>query len=548
MTGIEPFRAAVAPALKEDQISVDPEVRAQYASDASFVEGHVPEAVVWPTTTPEVQLLVRAAWRHGMPLVPVSSGGSRRHNGDTVPRRRGTVVVDLSRMNGILNVDRTNRVLMIEPGVTFAQLLPELAHHGLRALMPLAPRADKSVLASALEREPVTIPRYHWDTPDPLLCTEIVFGTGKCFRTGAAAGPGTLEDQRASGQAQKNPMGPTQFSVYRTVQGAQGSLGIVTWATLKCELAPTRREVSFVTGTSTPGQLTEIVDALRQLAKYRLGDELFLLNAHACATLLGDDAGAIRAFKAAAEWAWVVPVILSGRAPFAEDRIAYLRGDVAELVREHPALSFTPGPQDARNPTGIDPGAFVEAVTKSHPVPWHARATGAGQRIFYLSTLDRVPAQYQLVHETLDSEYPALAAHGLGVYVQPQLQGCNAHVEFHLAYDPEQPGERATAEKAFSRLSQALLEAGAFFSRPYGAWAPATFARTAPTTVSALGKVKAIFDPGAILHPGVLCFGDVEPRANPDIEVGVEPGIEGKPGVDGKSKPDRAREQGGIAE
>jgi hypothetical protein len=42
------------------------------------------------------------------------------------------------------------------------------------------------------------MPKYHWDIGDPLACVEVIFGTGDMFRTGAAAGPGSLEEQWAA--------------------------------------------------------------------------------------------------------------------------------------------------------------------------------------------------------------------------------------------------------------------------------------------------------------------------------------------------------------
>ena len=53
---------------------------------------------------------------------------------------------------------------------------------------------------------------------------------------------------------------------------------------------------------------------------------------------------------------------------------------------------------------------------------------------------------------------------------------------------------------------QALANAGAFFSRPYGPWADIAFGRC-PDTVITLRKLKDIFDPNGIMNPGKLCFG-----------------------------------------
>jgi FAD/FMN-containing dehydrogenase len=49
------------------------------------------------------------------------------------------------------------------------------------------------------------------------------------------------------------------------------------------------------------------------------------------------------------------------------------------------------------------------------------------------------------------------------------------------------------------------MDAGAFFSRPYGAWADLAYGRDAATT-AALRKLKAIFDPANVMNPGKLCF------------------------------------------
>ena len=151
----------------------------------------------------------------------------------------------MSGLKEIVRVDRRNRVAMIEAGLTFTELIPELEKEGLRLNMPLLPRAGKSVIGSMLEREPVIMPKYHWDIADPLLCTEVIFGSGDLFRTGSAAGPGTLEEQWEVGAAQEVASGPSQADWYRIIQGAQGTMGIVTWATIRCERLPRLENVNL---------------------------------------------------------------------------------------------------------------------------------------------------------------------------------------------------------------------------------------------------------------------------------------------------------------
>jgi FAD/FMN-containing dehydrogenase len=55
---------------------------------------------------------------------------------------------------------------------------------------------------------------------------------------------------------------------------------------------------------------------------------------------------------------------------------------------------------------------------------------------------------------------------------------------------------------------KAFIDAGAFFSRPHGSMAKLVFQHYSQANVTALKKVKAIFDPANILNPGALCFDD----------------------------------------
>ena len=73
------------------------------------------------------------------------------------------------------------------------------------------------------------------------------------------------------------------------------------------------------------------------------------------------------------------------------------------------------------------------------------------------------------------------------------------------------PRKRSDVERAprvqglLSAASEALMNHGAFFSRPYGIWADMAFNRDAQTTI-VLKKIKGIFDPNNVMNPGKLCF------------------------------------------
>jgi FAD/FMN-containing dehydrogenase len=84
-------------------------------------------------------------------------------------------------------------------------------------------------------------------------------------------------------------------------------------------------------------------------------------------------------------------------------------------------------------------------------------------------------------------------------------QGHGHHCEFSLFYDADSSFERERARTVYLTAAQALIDNGAFFSRPYDLLADMVFNRDAGSR-DALRKLKNIFDPSNIMNPGKLCF------------------------------------------
>ena len=203
----------LAALVGRDNVAADPASLEEYAQDESFVPRLTPWAVVRPGSAEEVQQVVAWANETATPLVPVSSGGPHFH-GDTVPSVPGAVMLDLRRMDKILRVDRRNRMVVIEPGVTYPQLQAALAEQGMRVTPPLYPRANKSVVASLLERQPTLIPRYNFHLPEPLRSCGVVWGNGDVMFTGeAGTGPavarGAVAGRAACRPTPRGPRRPT---------------------------------------------------------------------------------------------------------------------------------------------------------------------------------------------------------------------------------------------------------------------------------------------------------------------------------------------------
>jgi FAD/FMN-containing dehydrogenase len=472
---------AVTKIVGDDRVCNKQEILEKYSGDFS------PLFVVWPMSTAEVVEIVTWANKNSYVLIPVSSGSPRRR-GSSLPKVDNAVIIDLSKMNKILRIDPKNKVVMLEPGVTFGQLIPELKKNGLRPLMPLLPKATKSVLTSCLDREPTTIPRFHWDLSDPLLCTETVFGSGDTLRTGSAAGPGSLEEQWASGQAQKNPQGPSQFDPFRIIQGSQGTIGVTTWITMKCELLPEHHHI-LLAGANNLNELEEFNYAL---LRRRLVDEHFMINSTALMAAFG---------KTLELPEWVLVLGVSGHGILAKDELEYRTSDTMDIANEK-NIELT------RSLGGLSSEDVQSLLNRpSDQSYWKYAYRGICREVIFTTTLDQVEGFYSIINELADRF--GFPRNQIGAYIQPMVQGVSTHCNFDLYGDPNNAEEAKSLNALLREGRRILLNEGAFFSRPYGSITDTVFEHTSPEMLRALRSVKAIFDPKSVLNPGTLCFKEV---------------------------------------
>ena len=409
----------LAKIVGNERVTVNTSSLEEYSRDESFIQPIRPVCIVKPENANELRLIVKWANETLTPLVTVSSGAPH-FRGDSVPGTSGAVMVDLSGMKKILRIDRRNRVAMIEPGVTFGELSTELGKTGLRLNMPLLPRRRKSVVGSVLEREPVVMPKYHWDIADPLNCVEIIFGTGDMFRTGAAAGPGGLEEQWAAGGAQVEAAGPSTASWYRVIQGSQGTMGIVTWASTRCELLP-KLEEPFVVGSP---DLDKIMELVHWLIRLRIPNECLILN--------NSNLAAIMARKWPADYKaikdslppYILLFSIAGYDYLPEERVSTHVDDMKGVAQR----------------TGMEPSGAIGRITASDLLKavnqpsgepyWKLHYRGACQDIFFLTIYDKLQELVNVMYDAANKAgYPAT---DIGVYLQPIVQGANCHCEFIL--------------------------------------------------------------------------------------------------------------------
>ncbi len=473
-------------------VAAEPEMLALYTGDRSFAKAIPPRCVAKPQAALEVEKLVKWANETRSPLVPVSSGGPH-FRGDTAPSVPEAVIVDLSGMKKVLSINKTHRVAVIEPGVTYGELAEALAPQGMFLSSCLAPRATKSVVGSLLEVEPRLNAMHQWAYTDPLRCMEVIWGDGNRMYTGEAGlAPMNLQQQWKEEKWQVEPVGPMMLDFFRLLTGAQGTMGIVTWASVRCELNH-RIHKTFLVPAAKESDLLEFV---YRVVHFRFSDQLFILNGAQLAALVGEKANEIESLRKELP-AWVALVGIGGRDLLPEERVAQQEADIAEIAQQN-GLKMVPAL------AGIAGGRIMEiAANPCAGIYWKERLKGGFQDIFFLTTLDRT-------HEFIDG-MARLAVEeswdpsNIGTYVQPLHCGSAYHVEFSLFYDRADKAETAKAKALFDKAGEAFGRMGAYYSRPYGSWADIQLNKDAMSKKS-LEKIKSIFDPNGIMNPGKLAL------------------------------------------
>ena len=485
-------------AVKEELVGIvgaenvfeDAERLKPYSKDYSLSVPVMPRYVAQPKNAEEVQRVVRLANENKLPVVPSSSG--IHFHGNAIPVQGG-IVLDLRRMNRILAVDERNRMARIEAGVTWEQLQLELDKHDLMALSPLLPHPLKSALTSHLEREPMLIPKFEY--ADNLVTVEMVLPDGELFRTGSACVPGFSDKSLADGV---NPSGPGVIMWNRLLQGAQGTMGVVTWTQVKIEYRPKVNKTFFI-------PLDSIEDAIELVYKVQrrlIGEECLILNNFNLAAILAkqwpEDFDTLRVTLPP----WTLVLVLGGGNRFPEERIEYEEEALREVAAE---LSIPDLPTSAPGLPGVE-GEIPDMLRSAWPKErtyWKFAYKGSCQDLFFHTVLNKAPTFSQAIGEVADKhDYPM---RDIGFYVQPMVYGGACHFECNFYYNPDNAEEVNRINNLFAEAAEVALDRGAFFTRPYGLIADMVYSRAASYTAT-LKKVKKLLDPNNVMSPGRLCF------------------------------------------
>jgi glycolate oxidase len=210
-----------------------------YSYDASM-NVHRPDAAVWPESAEQVVAIVKFANEHKIPVVPRGAGTSL--SGGTVPIKGG-VIIDLSRMNRILEVSIENRYARVQAGVVCDDLNRALAKHGF--VFPPDPASSTVATIGgnvATNAGGIKGAKYG-TTRDYVLGLQVVLPSGEMMHTGS------YTMKCVSG-----------YDLAKLFIGAEGTLGVITEVTLKINPLPRYA----MTATATYARLEDAGKAIFQ--------------------------------------------------------------------------------------------------------------------------------------------------------------------------------------------------------------------------------------------------------------------------------------------
>ncbi len=184
----------------------------------------LPDVVVRPTTTDEVAKVVKVAYENEIPVVPFAGGTGM--GGGAVPVE-GCILIDTRGLNRILEIDKENMVVVTQTGITVAALNEELAKHGLWWPHDPESKPVSTVGAAIACDNDGTFGVKYGKSADYLLDLVVVTGTGDVVRLGH----------------RKASCSSTGYKLHWLMVGAEGTLGIITEATLRVFPKPETRVV-----------------------------------------------------------------------------------------------------------------------------------------------------------------------------------------------------------------------------------------------------------------------------------------------------------------
>ncbi len=428
-----------------------------YAYDAT---AHVclPDAVLFPENADQISDIMALANEEGFPVIPRGAGSGL--TGGSLPVHGGVVLV-MSRMNRILEIDRDNLIAHLEPGVVTGHFHKAVEKEGL--FYPPDPASSEFSTLGGNLAECAGGPRAvkYGVTRDYVLGLEVVLPTGEVIRTGVQTAKGVVG-----------------YDLTRLMIGSEGTLGIITRMTLR--LLPLPETVKTVTAffdkMETAGEtVSEIIRhrIIPRTIEYMDNSSIRCVEEH-LKIGLPMDADALLLIDA------------DGR----EDEVRLTVRQLKEIcmsqgaTRVQVAKTATEAANLWKARRAINPALFKHGRDKMNEDIVVPRS--------------KIPDMVRKMRELRDES---------GLFIASFGHAGDGNIHFNIMLDKKNQAELRKAEEVIDKLFDHTLQLGGTISGEHGVGitkSPYISKEIGAVAMDLMKRIKSLFDPKGILNPGKI--------------------------------------------
>jgi FAD/FMN-containing dehydrogenase len=495
----------------DQYVSDEPEILICYSRDQSLETSKSPEYVALPENTEQVSEILSLAQKNGIAVVPWSTGVNSA--GGCIPQRGG-IILDMKRMDRILDIDEENMTATVQPAVNFGRIQIETLKKGLRVINPTAP-ASASCLANFLDKGIGMTSNKYGVGSDHIVNMKVVLPDGSVINTGSRM---WSEDNKIYSP----PLGVDLAGIFHA---SMGIFGICAEMTIKLYPIPNHDGIMLIGYEKDDWEITE--DILREFAKEKYVIELFVWQfAYLATGVAPNNFGANQLMEVftklgvPANFGNILVLFYSG---FTEDELLFHQ-DLLTKMAEKFQMKY-----------GVDKlklleDALVTFVKNQINIPMAFRIVRESPKIerirgtffinWFNTTLDKVGdvvSEYQRLTSLNMQGLVKGARKDLTyfpddlttIYVQPLEYGRTAMLECDFFPDQADPESMKRSLKNAVDVIKMTLDHEGQYDRPYGGVDSGFGALQTPrlgTYYLLLQDLKKLLDPNNIMNPGRLAL------------------------------------------
>jgi len=427
-----------------------------HSRDESYHEPHRPDVVVWPQTTEHVVAAVKLAGEKGYAVTPWCAGTSLE--GNPIPVKGG-IVLDFTEMNHVLEIREKDLQVDVEVGIQYRELNNQLRHHGL--FFPPDPGAWAAIGGMIGNNASGVRTVAYGATRDSILGMEVVMADGEVLKLGS--------------HAIKSSSG---YDLLRLMVGSEGTLGVVTKATLRLKGLPPE----YLTVVATFPTIHDACEAVSDTIRYGLNPAALELMDEAVVGEINKDQQMDLEEKA---------MLFLEFHNVNESALASQYEMVEAVLQEHGAAKVERGiGADERARLWEVRHGALESIKRNHP----------GQMVLLVDTCVPISRYAEMV----DKAKEAVAREGINGFFWGHAGDGNLHLG--LMYHPADDQAKAAVQRVNHAVVEHSIAIGGTCTGEHGIGVGKLpfVAAEHGKALEYMRRIKQALDPQGILNPGKM--------------------------------------------